>query len=137
MNVKNVTYSDRTPQRKMALGDIKNAPSAIEKPSLKMLEVKTTTTTDESTEKESASSKYVDYYNIWTDSLALSDAEVNRWVGMLNVARTMDNDEKTPPPSPPPFFEEEILCKMFLYLPLTLIVFQIISILLINVPFEF
>lgn len=118
MNVKNLARSDRTPQRKMAFGDIKNAPSAIEKSSMKMIDVKTTTKTkDESIEKESASSKYVDYFSVWTDDLALSDAEVNRWVTMLNVARTMnlDNEEKTPPPSSPSFIEEEIPCKFFLY----------------------
>lgn len=119
MNVKNMAHNYRTPQRKIALGDIKNAPSAIEKSSLRMVDVKTTTTmTDESVEKESASSKYVDYFNVWTDSLALSDAEVNRWITMLNVARTtnLDNEERTPPSSPPSFFEEEeIPCKIFVF----------------------
>lgn len=110
-----MAHDDRTHQRKMALGDIKNAPSVIEKPSVKMNDIKITT--DESIEGKMASSKYVDYFNIWTDELALSDAEVNRWITMLNVARTKnwDGEERTPPPSPPPcFIEEEIPCKTFL-----------------------
>lgn len=110
----------------MALGDIKNAPSAIEKPSVKINDVKISM--DESMEGERASSKYVDYFNVWTNELALSDAEVNRWMTMLNVARTKnwEGEERTPPPSPPPpFFEEEIPCKTFVFIEITLTEYQI------------
>lgn len=98
-------------QRKMALGDIKNAPNVLEKPSVKMIDAKTTP--DESIEMEYAFSKYVDYFDVWTNKIAISDAEINRWVTMLNDARP---DTPPPPPqSPPPIFEEEIPCMILLY----------------------
>lgn len=99
--VKNLASADRTHQRKITLGDMQSGPSAMEKSPVKMDDVNNTM--DESIDNGTASSKYVDYSDNWCNNLALSDDEVTRWIDMLNAARTMPMSPK----SPPPFFDEE------------------------------
>lgn len=65
-------------------------------------------------EKESASSKDIDYFKVWSENDALSDDEITKWIGMLNVARTMVDVDET---EPPPYIEDEIpsFSKLFYY----------------------
>lgn len=128
-NVKHLTIGDQS-HRKIALGDIKNAPMAFEKSPIKnnanadriqqdkagpgaigTSPAKTdamNAAPDECTESASASSKYVDHSDIWCNNLALSDAEITRWVQMLNSAWSMPMTPPNRPPTPPLFEEIEI-----------------------------
>lgn len=129
INVKNLVVGDQS-QRKMALGDIKNAPVAFDKSPVKNmanadrktvlgnmksgpsifgkspLKMDESITTDEFIESASASSKYVDYSDMWCNNLALSDAEITRWIDMLNSARSMQMSPPPRPPTPPSLFED-------------------------------
>lgn len=133
ISAKNMLNVEQSQQRKMALGDIKNGPIACEKSPVKNQRKLTfddmksgpsafgkspikmddaNITTDKSIESEKASSKYVDYNDVWCNNLALSDADITRWINMLNAARTMPMT----PPSPPKFIpfddeDQEIPCK--------------------------
>lgn len=97
---------DRTNEmrQKVALGDIKNTPSvtiSAEKSPMKKVAINTVE------EPEYASSKHIDYFNVWVDKNVLSDDEITQWINRLNVARTMiDADEIE---TPPPYIQQEIL----------------------------
>lgn len=125
ISAKNMVNADQSQQRKMALGDIKNAPSAFDKsPSKnlmngdemsqrKMVFEKSplklddmNDTTEEFIGSETASSKFVDYSNIWSNNLVLTDDEITRWIDMLNAARTMPMTPPKRPPTPPSFDQE-------------------------------
>lgn len=109
--VKNMASADR----KLALGDMKSGPSAFEKSPVKMEDVNNTT--DESIDSGTASSKYVNYSDIWCNNLALSDDEITRWIEMLNAARTMPMSPKSRPPTPPSLFvDQECSSKCFVFL---------------------
>lgn len=145
INVKNLVVGDQSHQRKMALGDIKNAPVAFEKSPVKNManadrkmalggmkngpsayqkspfKMDESITTDESIESAEASSKYVDYSDMWCNNLALSDAEINRWVEMLNSGRSMPMTPPSRPPAPPSLFDDvEIpgknFCTLFIWI---------------------
>lgn len=110
--VKNMANADR----KMTLGSMKNGPSVFGKSPLKMDE---NITPDESIESASASSKYVDYSDVWSNNLALSDTEITRWIDMLNSARSMPMTPPSRPPTPPSFFDDDeipgkIFCMTFI-----------------------
>lgn len=109
INAKNTTTDDQTHQRKMALGDIKNAPIGLEKPPAQMIDAKATM--DASIEAEYAYSKFVDYLNVWTDELALSDDEVYRWA-IASMQPYDDEDKPLRPPSPPQSPFDDIPCKI-------------------------
>lgn len=87
-------------KKKVALGDIKNAPSnshtQINAQKVESEEVDLDFTT--------TSLKPVDYFQEWIEKAALSDEEVNKWVRMLRTAHDMNPNEETMPPrtsSPP------------------------------------
>lgn len=92
---KNADHSD-VDRKKVALGDIKNAPSAPVSDGKPM--VKNDIEDQEPLELCIASSKPVDYFEAWVEREALSDAEVDQWVKMLNIARTMNPYEESAPP---------------------------------------
>lgn len=105
---------DEIEKKKSALGDIKNAQTtAEEKVPMKTEHIEIVDEkyerefVDEEYETEFASSKDVDYHQVWAEKLALSDDEINRWITMLNIARdTTPDDEILPPPiyiDPMPF----------------------------------
>lgn len=87
-------------KKKVALGDIKNAPSnshtQINAQKVESEEVDLDFTT--------TSSKPVDYFQEWVEKAAMSDEQVNQWVRMLRMAHDMNPNEETMPsqPSSPP-----------------------------------
>lgn len=114
INAKNVNLTESNRTKKNALGDIKNAPSAPVSGGKSTTKKVETEIVEEEFEREYASSKPVDYFNVWVEKATLTDDEIDRWITMLNVARTMNqNDDIAPPPKPK--YDEDIPCPVCKY----------------------
>lgn len=101
-------------KKKSALGDIdKNAPNAVGLQLANAKKVEIEIKDEEYVDREPASSTDVDYHDVWAQKLTLTDEEINRWIDMLNTARTMNPYDETEPPPPMP--EEELIIQIRMF----------------------
>lgn len=103
--------SNKSDKKKVAFGDIKNAPLAPtsgEKATVKKVEIEMTKEDNENYEiDESCNLKPVDYFQAWIEKAALTDEEVNTWIKMINTPLYMDPSEERMPPKIEDPIEEE------------------------------
>lgn len=99
--------ANRSEIKKIPLTDIdKNATSAVGPQSAAKKKAEAKVPIEDYIEFEEASSTDVDIEEVWANKAALSDAEITRWIELLNAYRAMNPYDETEPPKPIP--EEDL-----------------------------
>lgn len=99
--------ANRSEIKKIPLTDIdKNATSAVGPQSAAKKKAEAKVPNEDYIEFEEASSTDVDIEEVWANKAALSDAEITRWIELLNAYRAMNPYDETEPPKPIP--EEDL-----------------------------